>query len=120
MQAIASSSNIPSKRQSTQKRAFNSQAFLNSAGVARRVVEYQSSEKIYSQGDPAKNVLYIQQGGVKLSVVNEVGKEGVVAVLESGDFFGEGSMAGQSVRMGTATAIRSEEHTSELQSLRHL
>jgi CRP-like cAMP-binding protein len=105
MQAIASSSNIPSTRKSTQKRAFNSQAFLNSAGVARRVVEYQSSEKIYSQGDPAKNVMYIQQGGVKLSVVNEVGKEGVVAVLESGDFFGEGSMAGQSVRMGTATAI---------------
>src|ERR1017187_4831787 len=85
MQAIASSSNIPSTRKSTQKRAFNSQAFLNSAGVARRVVEYQSSEKIYSQGDPAKNVMYIQQGGVKLSVVNEVGKEGVVAVLESGD-----------------------------------
>ena len=105
MQVITSSSNIPSTRKSTQKRAFNSQAFLNSAGVARRVVEYQASEKIYSQGDPATSVMYIQQGGVKLSVVNQVGKEGVVAVLESGDFFGEGSMAGQLVRMGTASAI---------------
>jgi CRP-like cAMP-binding protein len=68
-------------------------------------VEYQRSEKIYSQGESAKNVLYIQKGGIKLSVVNEVGKEAVVAMLGPGDFFGEGGMAGQLVRMGTATAI---------------
>ena len=71
----------------------------------RRVVEYRGSEKIYSQGEPAKDVMYIQKGGVKLSVINELGKEAVVAVLGPGDFFGEGSMAGQSVRMGTASAI---------------
>ena len=105
MQAIASSSSIKSKRKSTQKRAFNAQAFLDSAGVARKVVEYRRSEKVYSQGDPATSVMYIQAGGVKLTVVNEVGKEAVVAILGPGDFFGEGGLAGQSVRMGTATAV---------------
>ena len=84
---------------------FDAQAFLDSAGVARRIVEYRKSQKIYSQGEPAKNVLYIQEGGIKLSVVNEVGKEAVVAMLGPGDFFGEGGMAGQLVRMGTATAV---------------
>jgi CRP-like cAMP-binding protein len=105
MQVATNSSNIKSKRKSTQKRAFDAQAFLDSAGVARKVVEYPKSQKIYSQGDPTKNVMYIQKGSVKLSVVNEVGKEAVVAVLGRGDFFGEGGLAGQSVRMGTATAI---------------
>src|SRR3981189_536451 len=105
MQIIASSRSIKSKRKFTQKRAFDAQAFLDSAGMARRVVEYRRSQKIYTQGDPAKSVMYIQKGGVKLSVVNEVGKEAVLAVLVPGDFFGEGGMAGQSVRMGTATAI---------------
>ena len=85
--------------------AFNAQAFLDSAGVARRVVEYRKSEKIYSQGESTKSVLYIQKGGVKLSVVNKIGKEAVVAMLGPGDFFGEGGLAGQSVRMATATAI---------------
>jgi CRP/FNR family transcriptional regulator, cyclic AMP receptor protein len=84
---------------------FDAQAFLDSAGVERRIVEYRKSQKIYSQGEPAKNVLYIQEGGIKLSVVNEVGKEAVVAMLGPGDFFGEGSLAGQVVRIGTATAI---------------
>jgi CRP/FNR family cyclic AMP-dependent transcriptional regulator len=84
---------------------FDAQAFLDSAGVARRVVEYHRSQKIYSQGDPATSVMYIQKGGVKLSVVNEVGKEAVVGILGPGDFFGEGCLAGQSVCMGTAAAI---------------
>jgi CRP/FNR family cyclic AMP-dependent transcriptional regulator len=105
MQSTAASSDIKSKRKSTQKLAFNVQAFLDSAGVARKVVEYPRSRKIYSQGDPATSVMYVQKGGVKLSVVNEVGREAVVAMLGPGDFFGEGGMAGQSVRMGTATAI---------------
>lgn len=105
MQAIASPGNFKPKRKSTQKRAFDAQAFLDSGGVARRIVEYRRSQKIYSQGDPTGSVLYVQKGGVKLSVVNEVGKEAVLAILGPGDFFGEGGMAGQSVRMGTATAI---------------
>jgi CRP-like cAMP-binding protein len=101
MKAIASSSNVRSKK----KHSFNAQVFLDSAGLARKVVEYGKSEKIYTQGEPTENVLYIQKGGIKLSVVNEVGKEAVVAILGPGDFFGEGGMAGQLLRIGTATAI---------------
>jgi CRP-like cAMP-binding protein len=100
-------SNIKPERKSAHKLAFDSQAFLDSAGVARRVVEYRRSEKIYSQGDPARGVKYVQKGGVKLSVVNDVGKEAVVAILGPGDFFGEGCLAGQPICMGTATAITS-------------
>src|ERR1017187_9234666 len=100
MKAIASSSKVRSKKNP----AFNAQAFLDSAGLARRIVEYRKSEKIYYQGESIKDVLYIQKGGIKLSVANEVGKEAVVAMLGPGDFFGEGGMAGQLVRMGTATA----------------
>jgi CRP/FNR family cyclic AMP-dependent transcriptional regulator len=105
MQAIASSSSIKSKRKFRQKRAFDAQAFLDSAGVARKVVEYRRSQKIDSQGDPATSVMYIQKGGVKVSVVNETGKEAVVAILGPGDFFGEGCLAGQSICMATATTI---------------
>jgi CRP-like cAMP-binding protein len=105
MRAVASASDIKSKVRFKKKYAFDAHAFLDSAGVARKVVEYRRSEKIYSQGDPAKGVKYIQKGGVTLSVVNEVGKEAVVAILGPGDFFGEGCLAGQTVCMGTATAI---------------
>jgi CRP/FNR family cyclic AMP-dependent transcriptional regulator len=88
------------------KKAFNAQDFLDSAGVARKVTEFKKKgETIFSQGDPCRNVFYIQKGGVRLSVVNEVGKEAVVAVLGPGDFFGEGCLAGQPIRIGTATAI---------------
>ncbi len=87
------------------KIAFDLQAFLDTSGAARRVVKFRRSEKIYTQGDPAKGVKYIQNGGVKLSVINEDGKEAVVAILGPGDFFGEGCLAGQLVCMGTATAI---------------
>src|SRR6202166_430612 len=101
MKAIARSSKVRSRKNPV----FNAQAFLDSAGLARRVVEHRRSEEIYSQGESIKDVLYIQKGGIKLSVVNEVGKEAVFAMLGPGDFFGEGGMAGQLVRMGTATAI---------------
>jgi len=107
MNAIASPSNKKPKRKLKEEPAFDVQAFLDSAGVARKVVEYRKSQKIYSQGDPATSVMYIQEGGVKLSVVNEVGKEAVVAILGPTDFFGEGCLAGQEIRMGTATAIAS-------------
>jgi CRP/FNR family transcriptional regulator, cyclic AMP receptor protein len=73
--------------------------------VARKIKEFKRAEIVYAQGDLAKSVLYLQQGGVQLSVVNEAGKEAVVAILGPGDFFGEGCLAGQSVRMGSATAI---------------
>jgi CRP/FNR family cyclic AMP-dependent transcriptional regulator len=84
---------------------FDAQTFLDSAGLSRKVVEFRRRQTIYTQGDPSKNVLYIQQGTVKLCVVNETGKEAVVAMLGPGDFFGEGCLAGQPKRMGTAIAI---------------
>jgi len=86
-------------------RVFDAQAFLDSAGVKRTIKEFKREDVIYSQGDTAKNVMYLQVGGVKLSVVSESGKEAVVAILGPGDFFGEGCMAAQPVRMGSATAI---------------
>jgi len=86
-------------------RVFDAQAFLDSAGVKKTIKEFKRADVVYSQGDTAKNVMYLQEGGVKLSVVSESGKEAVVAILGPGDFFGEGCMAGQPVRMGSATAI---------------
>jgi CRP/FNR family transcriptional regulator, cyclic AMP receptor protein len=91
--------------ESMQKSAFKAQAFLDSAGIARKIVEYRGGEVIFTQGDPNESVLYIQKGGVKLSVLSKTGREAVVAMLSPGDFFGEGCLAGQPVRMGSATAI---------------
>jgi CRP/FNR family transcriptional regulator, cyclic AMP receptor protein len=105
MGGAAISINKKSGAISAKKGAFNAQAFLDSAGIARRVKAFKRADIVYSQGDAAKSVLYLQEGGVKLSVVSEVGKEAVVAILGPGDFFGEGCLAGQSIRMGTATAI---------------
>jgi CRP/FNR family cyclic AMP-dependent transcriptional regulator len=105
MQKIANSRNIKSKTKSTQKPVFDTQAFLDTAGMVRKVKEFKRAKVVYAQGDAANSVMYVQSGGVKLSVVNEVGKEAVVAILKPGDFFGEGSLAGQPVRMGTATSI---------------
>ncbi len=105
MQGIANSNKTKPQRKLKEKRAFYVQAFLDSAGLSRKIVQYRRSEKIFAQGDPATSVLYIQNGGVKLSVVNEVGKEAVVGILGPGDFFGEGCLAGQRICMATATAI---------------
>jgi CRP/FNR family cyclic AMP-dependent transcriptional regulator len=104
MQASASLGKVKPKINLKQKPAFDVEAFLDSAGVARKIVEFQKKVNIFAQGDAAGHVMYIQQGGVKLSVVNEVGKEAVVAVLKPGDFFGEGCLAGQPIRMGSATS----------------
>jgi CRP/FNR family transcriptional regulator, cyclic AMP receptor protein len=105
MSATSKALTIRPKIKSKAKLAFDVQGFLDSAGVARKVTEFNKKQAIFSQGDPARNVLYIQKGGVRLSVVNETGKEAVVAILEPGDFFGEGCLAGQPIRMGSATAI---------------
>lgn len=93
------------RRSSGKKGGFDAQALLDSAGVARKVKELRRTEIVYSQGDAAKSVMYIQEGGVQLSIISAGGKEAVVGILGPGDFFGEGCLAGQSVRMGTATAI---------------
>jgi CRP/FNR family transcriptional regulator, cyclic AMP receptor protein len=80
---------------------------LDAAGIARKVATYSKAKKIYSQGDEAASVMYIQKGGVKLSVVNDVGKEAIMGILGRGDFFGEGCLAGQRTRIGTATTFTS-------------
>src|ERR1700730_16038467 len=85
--------------------AFDAEAFLNSAGVARTMVEFGRKETLFSQGDPSKNIMYIQNGEVKISVVSKSGKEAVVGFLGAGDFIGEGGLAGQPLRMAKATAV---------------
>jgi CRP/FNR family cyclic AMP-dependent transcriptional regulator len=84
---------------------FDAEAFLNSAGVARTMTEFGKKEILFSQGDPCKNIMYIQKGGVKISVVSTTGREAVVGILGAGDFIGEGGLAGQPMRMATATAV---------------
>ena len=85
--------------------AFDVQVFLASAGLGRIVSTFQKKQIVFTQGDPAKSVMYIQEGGVKLTVVSPTGKEAVVGILGPGDFLGQGCLAGQSVCMATATAI---------------
>jgi CRP-like cAMP-binding protein len=79
-------------------------AFLELEGIARRVRGCPVGEVIFAQGDPCEDVLYIQTGNVKLSVLSKAGRQAVVAMLGAGEFFGEGCLAGQPVRMGSATA----------------
>ena len=93
------------KSVSTTKAEFNAQAFLDSAGVDRKVKYFKKDEIIFSQGSPASTVMYIQEGTVKITALSAVGKEAIIAILQPGDFFGEGCMAGQPVRVGNATAI---------------
>jgi CRP/FNR family cyclic AMP-dependent transcriptional regulator len=84
--------------------AFDAQEFLESAGVEKTITQYVRGETVFSQGDVCQHVQYIQSGGVKLSVLSRTGREAVVAMLGPGEFFGEGCLAGQPLRMGTATA----------------
>jgi CRP/FNR family cyclic AMP-dependent transcriptional regulator len=91
--------------ESNRKAAFNAQVVLESGGMARNVVEFRTKAPIFTQGDCAKSVMYILKGRVQLSVLNEAGEEAVLAVLEPGDFLGEGCLTDQTIRMRTATAI---------------
>ena len=93
------------KRPPAASHTFDVQAFLDAGGVSRRVVRFARGAVVFAQGAQANSIFYIQTGGVKLSVLSSTGKEAVVAMLGPGDFFGEGCLAGQAVRMGTATAV---------------
>jgi CRP-like cAMP-binding protein len=84
---------------------FDSKAFLAHVGDGRSIATYSSGQTIFSQGDPADAVFYIQRGKVKVTVVSAQGKEAVVAILERTAFFGEGCLAGQSRRMATVSAV---------------
>ena len=84
---------------------FDLDGFLKSAGLSRTIAKYAKGAVVFAQGDPATQVMYIQQGSIKISVLSKTGKEAIVAMLSAGDFFGEGCLAGQSRRMATATAM---------------
>ena len=85
--------------------AFDLESYLDATGPAPRVVQYRRNQIVFAQGEPGDDVRYIQKGTIKLSVLSSIGKEAVVAMLTAGDFFGEGALAGQSIRIATATAV---------------
>src|SRR5438445_10360582 len=85
--------------------SFDPQVFLATVGVARTITQCPKDYKIFSQGDPAESVFYIQQGRVKLRVISKQGKEAVIAILGAGEFLGEACLIGQTVCLATATTI---------------
>jgi CRP/FNR family cyclic AMP-dependent transcriptional regulator len=99
------------KETNARKPGFDVESFPDAVGLGRKVGTFRRKEIIFAQGDPAQNVMYIQEGSVKLTVVNGVGKEGIVAILGPGDFLGEGCLAGQSSCMTAAMALT---HTTVL------
>jgi CRP/FNR family cyclic AMP-dependent transcriptional regulator len=96
---------LPTHRKVKRKPAFDTDAFLSLAGTGKTIVTYQRTHVIFSQGDAADSVMYIQAGAVKLSVLSRTGKEAVVALLSPGDFFGERALTGHPVRLEAATAM---------------
>ncbi len=87
------------------KRDFDPKSFLATIGAGSKVVPFPKKETVFSQGDAADSVFYIQEGKVRLTVVSKVGKEATLGILGEGEFFGEGGLAGQPLRMGSATAM---------------
>ena len=96
----ASSTNLAVK-----KHDFDPKEFLATIGAGRKVVAFPRKQTIFTQGDAADSVFYVQQGQVRLSVVSKIGKEASLGILSQGEFFGEGGLAGQPLRMGSATAM---------------
>ena len=84
---------------------FDRRSFLTSVGAGRTSTAFQSKKFVYRQGDPADAVYYIQSGKVQLTVISEQGKEGVIAMLGTGEFFGEGCIARQPLRMASASTM---------------
>ncbi len=87
------------------KRDFDPKSFLATIGAGRKVVAFPKKETVFTQGDAADSVFYIQEGKVRLTVVSKIGKEATLGILNRGEFFGEGGLAGQPLRMGSATAL---------------
>jgi CRP/FNR family transcriptional regulator, cyclic AMP receptor protein len=87
------------------KRSFDPKSFLAKVGEGKTVARYRKNQIVFSQGDPANSVFYIQSGKVKVAVLSPHGKEAVIAILGAGDFFGEGCLAGQTRRMATVSAM---------------
>jgi CRP/FNR family cyclic AMP-dependent transcriptional regulator len=86
-------------------RVFNPRTFLATIGEGRKILAFTKTETIFSQGDAADSVFYVQKGKVRLTVVSKEGKEATIALLAEGSFFGEGALAGQILRMGSAAAM---------------
>jgi CRP/FNR family transcriptional regulator, cyclic AMP receptor protein len=84
---------------------FDPKLFLAEAGKGRARTDYQKNQILFAQGDPADAVFYIQKGKIKLTVVSKQGREAVVAILGAGDFFGEACLAGQSLRVASASTM---------------
>ena len=99
-------SKIPLNGVNTLRKAFDGEAFLAKAGVGKTVVNLKKEDVVFSQGSPADAVFYIKNGKVQLTVGSKIGKEATLGILSEGEFFGEGSLAGQPVRMGSATAMK--------------
>jgi CRP/FNR family cyclic AMP-dependent transcriptional regulator len=89
----------------TAKAAFDPKVFLAKVGKGRTLGDYKKNQRIFLQGDPADAIFYIQAGKIKLTVLSKQGKEAVVAILGADDFFGEGCLAGQALRMASAAAM---------------
>jgi CRP/FNR family cyclic AMP-dependent transcriptional regulator len=87
------------------KPLFDPETFLTRVVKGKTQADYRKNQKVFSQGDPAESVFYVQQGRVKLTVISKDGKEAVIAILGPRDFFGEGCLAGQLLRMSSATAL---------------
>jgi CRP/FNR family transcriptional regulator, cyclic AMP receptor protein len=96
---------VPPTKSGMKKRDFDPKEFLATIGEGREVVAFPKKEIIFTQGDPADAVFYIQQGKIRLTVVSKIGKEATLGILSEGEFFGEGGLAGQPLRMGSATAM---------------
>src|SRR4249919_1709737 len=93
------------RRASKNRREFDAQSFLATIGEGRKAMLFPKKHTIFTQGDPADAIFYLQTGKVRLTVVSKTGKEATVGILSDGSFFGEGSLAGQALRMGAATAM---------------
>lgn len=93
------------KKKSNASWPFDAGVYLQTAGVKRKIVQFRKGQTIFSQGDACHSVHYLQSGAVKITVNSSAGKEAVIALLEPGDFFGEGCISGQSLRVSTATAM---------------
>jgi CRP-like cAMP-binding protein len=91
--------------ESKKKSGFDPRTFLSKVGKGRTIAEYRKSQAIFSQGDPADALFYIQKGKIQLKVVSKQGKEAIIAILGPGDFFGEACLAGQKLRIATAEAF---------------
>src|SRR5450755_3233920 len=96
---------VPSSGSTKKKHGFDPKKFLATIGEGRKVVAFPKKQIIFTQGDEADSVFYIQAGKVRLTVISEIGKEATLGILTEGEFFGEGGLAGQPLRMGSATAM---------------